>query len=270
MPRDWRSSIGRRKLKNHLLNRVTDGSVILLHDSGETFGADRDAPSYMLSALTETLGTFEERSLQCVRIDEMTGSAKRGTAESGVGRRMLYTVWMLWERCFIKLFHVVPVDPDNTFLQVRIREYTGSTPITFLDGEEIRKGDQIVELHLNNDMLFHLGKESRSAMHLAIQLIRRTEQLLPQILRLMETDPSYKNAKGLYGISLIHRGPEQLGFTILDLPKGVFSRITQWYLRVLMYVIHPQGKKRLKTKSELLVPKIIAISKKELMNRYIA
>ncbi|MNC55950.1 hypothetical protein D3C75_1055160 [compost metagenome] len=68
---DWRSRSSRNKLKSTLLNRITDGSVILLHDSGDTLGADRDAPHFMLRALEETLPQLQRRNLQFVRIDEM-------------------------------------------------------------------------------------------------------------------------------------------------------------------------------------------------------
>lgn len=268
---DWNSKVARTKMKEHLINDVRDGSVVLLHDSGETFGADRDAPMYMLQVLKDVLQGYKAKNLELVRVDEMERSLKKpGRNPLRPGRKLLVSAWMLWERLFIKLFHITPVDPENTFLQVRVTEYHGNQSITLNDGERLEKGDRIVELHLNNDMLFQLGKNSRSPVHLAIQMIRRTEQLLPQILHLLETDPLYRDVKGLYGISLIHRGPEQLGFTILDLPKGIFSFFTRFYLRILMAVIHPQGKDRLKTKTDLLVPKIIAISRKELMNRYAA
>lgn len=271
MGRDWNSRIGQTKLRSSLVNGVREGAVILLHDSGETLGADRDAPMHMLAALEDALVEFGRRNWSCVRVDEMAAlGADTALSRLSAGKRMLVNVWMLWERCFIKLFNITPVDPENTFLQLRVREYHGSQPMVLEDGEIIRKGDRVAELHLNNDTLFRLGAESRSSMHLAIQMIRRTEKLLPQIRFLLQNDPNYRDVKGLYGITLIHRGPEQLGFTILDLPKGTFSFLTRWYLKLLMYVVHPQGKDRLKTKSELLVPKIIAISKKELMNRYIA
>lgn len=71
MTGDWRSGSCRKKLKSTLLNRIADGSVILLHDSGETPGADRDAPYFMLRALEETLPQLQGRDLQFVRIDEM-------------------------------------------------------------------------------------------------------------------------------------------------------------------------------------------------------
>lgn len=266
MVQDWRSSTGSARMKSVLLERIKGGSVVLLHDSGETFGADRDAPRYMLEALEEVIVELTSRGFRYVRIDQMAPSG----AVVGFTKRMIVALWMCWERGFVKLMRVKPVDHDNTLLQVRITEYRGKQPIHLPDGERIEQGDRIAELHLDNHLLYRLGASSTSTVHLAIQLVRRMEMLMPQIIRLLQTDPDYKGVKGLYGISIIHRGTRKLGFTVLDLPKGLFSTLTRMYLRFLLYMVHPQGKDRLKTKPDLLVPKIIAISTKELMNRYIA
>jgi peptidoglycan/xylan/chitin deacetylase (PgdA/CDA1 family) len=64
MGHDWSSRIGRKKLKQRLVTEVSDGSVILLHDSGETFGADRDAPYFMLLALEEVLEDYKRKQFE--------------------------------------------------------------------------------------------------------------------------------------------------------------------------------------------------------------
>lgn len=271
MARDWNAKAAKQKLKKLLLTRVTDGSVILLHDSGDTFGADEEAPHYMLEALKETLAEWDH-SFEFVRVDQMFPETKKAVpaaGELGFIRRLMLSAWLLWERCFVRLFHIVPVSEEDSLLQLRCREYYGS-PIKLNDGVIISKGDRIAELHFNNDLLVQLTSQSKSSVHLAIQMIRRTEAMLPRILYLLQNDPQYKDVKGLYGISLIHRGTSQLGFTVIDLPKGMFSFATQYYLKFMMYVLHPQGRDRLRIKNELLVPKIIAISTRELENRYIA
>jgi len=82
MAKDWRSRVGRTRLKSTLLSSITDGSVVLLHDCGETWGANQDAPAHMLTALEDVLAELRLRGTRCVRIDEMarplveTGSEK--------------------------------------------------------------------------------------------------------------------------------------------------------------------------------------------------
>ena len=273
MPSDWRSKQAgdEHKLKQKLLRTIKAGSVVLLHDSGDTFGANTTAPQYMMQALEEVIIELSTRNHQFLRVDELMNEEKSfSISQLSLPKRIIVTMWLAWEKLFIKLFHIKAIDDQNTLLRIRVREYKNNQPIQFIDGDEIRKGDLIAELHLDNKLLFKLGMESRSTVHLTVQLIRRTEQLLPKILQMILTHPQFKDVKGLYGITMIYRGTKQLGFTVLDMPSGVFSFFTSLYLRLLMYVIHPSGKERLKSKSDLLIPKIIAISKRELMNRYIA
>lgn len=189
------------------------------------------------------------------------------TSEINWKKKIMIILWIKWEHLFNRLFFIQPIDQDQPFLNVRVRTYWGK-PIQLLDGEIIKRGDRVLELHLNNEMLFRMGTNSRSSIHLAIQMIRTTEQLLPKTLSFILNHPKYEEIKGIYGITMIYRGTKQLGFTVTDLPRGLFFFLTKIYLRLLLLVVHPQGKQRLQTKGELLIPKIIAISTKEFMRRY--
>lgn len=69
---DWNIRACQTRMQAILLGGITDGSVVLLHDSGETAGADRHAPYFMLQALEEVLNQLQARNLQFVRLDEMS------------------------------------------------------------------------------------------------------------------------------------------------------------------------------------------------------
>ncbi|MFD0048104.1 polysaccharide deacetylase family protein [Actinomycetes bacterium NPDC127524] len=71
MADDWRSRGGSEKIKKRLLDNIKNGSVILLHDCGKTFGADEDAPTYTIQALKEVFREISNTELDCVRIDEL-------------------------------------------------------------------------------------------------------------------------------------------------------------------------------------------------------
>lgn len=182
-------------------------------------------------------------------------------------KKVMVSIWLRWERVFNWLFHIHPIDKNHPFLNVRIRTYWGKT-VHLLDGEIIQRGDRVLELHLNNEMLFNMGINSRSSIQLAIQMIRTTEQLLPKTLPFILNHPNYDEIKGLYGVSIIHRGTKQFGFTVINLPRGPFSFFTNIYLRLLMSVVHPLGKDRFQNNMEHLVPKMMVMSKKELLRRY--
>ncbi|MNV92887.1 hypothetical protein D3C71_1875190 [compost metagenome] len=66
---------------------------------------------------------------------------------------------------------------------------------------------------------------------------------------------------------MINRGPEKFGFSVHDLPDGIFARSTKFYLKILLSVIHPDGGARLKERSEVLVPKLILMPVSELLKK---
>jgi peptidoglycan-N-acetylglucosamine deacetylase len=184
-----------------------------------------------------------------------------------LGKRTIFHLWMKWEQLFHFVYKVKPVDKGNPLLQIRTCTYKGR-PLLLNDGEELRRGDRIIELHFDNETLAKLAAGSKSSVHLAIHLIRGTEQLLPQIADRIRTQFVYKDVKALYGISHIYRGTEKLGFTVVEMQRGVFRFLTKYYLRLLLSVVHPEGRKRVEKKTELIVPKIIAFSAKKLLEKY--
>ncbi|HEX7055724.1 MAG TPA: polysaccharide deacetylase family protein, partial [Bacilli bacterium] len=114
---DWRKNNDKAKLKRKLIKRLKGGEVIVLHDSGETFGAYRHAPEQMLQALDEYLQEVKGKGYSFVTIDEMFRNSQAKTEENGVGSRMFIFLFMQWEKLFHLLFKVKKVDPENPILQ---------------------------------------------------------------------------------------------------------------------------------------------------------
>ncbi|MBE1443684.1 polysaccharide deacetylase family protein [Paenibacillus sp. OAS669] len=263
---DWRSRGGTVKIKHRLLSRFKDGAVIVLHDSGQTIGANSDAPEYMLQALHAFIEEMQRKQVTFHTVDEIGWSNEQMDSLSWY-KRLPLSLWLKWEGLYHSWFELEPVDPDNRLLYYRVCTYHGKR-IALPDGEEIRKGDRVIELHFNNEMMFRIAMDTRSMMQLAVQLVRAVQQIMPKMTERFMNDETTKDVKGIYGITMINRGPKQLGFTVTDLPRGIFFVLTKLYLRTLLVVVHPQGKKRLEIKKELLTPKILAISTKELQKRY--
>jgi peptidoglycan/xylan/chitin deacetylase (PgdA/CDA1 family) len=71
MAEDWRMKGGSEKVKSRLLGQIKKGDVILLHDCGETWGADVDAPINTINALKDVLKELSEQGFSYARIDEM-------------------------------------------------------------------------------------------------------------------------------------------------------------------------------------------------------
>ncbi|MGG0462575.1 polysaccharide deacetylase family protein [Priestia aryabhattai] len=70
MAEDWRTSGGSEKIKQRLAN-IKGGDVILLHDCGDTLGAEFEAPRNTINALRDVLKTVKTKGFTCVRVDEL-------------------------------------------------------------------------------------------------------------------------------------------------------------------------------------------------------
>lgn len=170
-------------------------------------------------------------------------------------KKWFLPIWLAYERLFKRLFQLKTIDEDNPFFHYRIRPFKGA-PIKMSNGEELRKGDLVVELHLDNERLYQLGSESESYVQLAIKLIRLAQKQLPKVADILQK-PELENVKAVYGISMVHRGVKQMGFEVLEMKKGAMYFSTLMYLRVLVSIIHPSGKSRLKMNPDDMVPKIM-------------
>jgi len=270
MAGDWRKSTGAAKIESRMLKRLKGGTIYLLHDCGNTFGADLDAPENTIEALERFIPAALERGYRFVRVDEMADAhAKAAQRKTTPVRKALVAGFLFWERCFHTMFRLQSAIPDDpkSFLFYRITSYHGET-IPLTEGEALKPGDTVVELHMNNELLYEFGRTARSPVQLAIQLIRAMEKTMPKLAASLLLRKDAASIKAVLGTSMVNRGVEQFGFTIAELPRGWFTFATRLYLKFLLSVIHPQGKERLGQRAEMLVPKRIAISMKEMTKRY--
>ncbi len=260
---DWKAKVGAEKLYLRMRRKLRPGEVFVLHDSGRTFGADEEAPAQMISALERILEDGRQKGYRFVGVDDMIAlTEKNKPRKIGWFKKIIVSIWMLWEKAFHAVFRLKPVG-DGTKYHYRIRKYSGPT-IEMRDGKSLRGGDYVFELHFDNQMLYNIGMKSRTSVQIAIRLIRDMESGLPDMARILETAPNGDKVAALYGVTMIHQGGGALGFQAFDLPKGFFARLTNRYLKFMLSVIHPEGGKRVKEHGELS-PKIILMERSDLM-----
>lgn len=267
---DWRKKTGPDKIYRKMKRTLKGGHIYLLHDCGSTFGADPEAPENTIGALKRFLPEAIESGYRFVRVDELVQvSGRMVNKKDSWGKRMLVRLWLLWEQCFHVLFRLQSAaqEKSGSFLHYRLIDYHGD-PMVLPEGETVRKGDRVVELHMNNALLYEFGRRARSPVQLAIQLIRAMEQTMPQLAASLLSHKDIRSIKAVIGTTMVHRGVEQFGFQVEELPKGWFAFSSKLYLRLLLSVIHPQGADRLAERKEMLVPKRIVISMNEIVRRY--
>jgi peptidoglycan/xylan/chitin deacetylase (PgdA/CDA1 family) len=287
---DWRKRLTADQLYKRMSKKLRPGEVFLLHDCGITFGAYRDAPANTISALERILIDGREQEYRFVGIDEMihltershvkretiqqsarSASMRRNEADSvktsnhsiGPIKKIIVAAWMLWEKVFHILFRLRPVGDGKSF-NYRIRRYAGP-PMDLRADTSLHSGDYIMEIHFENQMLFDLGMNSKSALQTGIKLIREMEKALPDMARELAKAPHGDKVKGLYGVSMIHRGAESLGYGTYDLPRGMFAWMTNIYLRILIRVIHPEGNDRVRSRGVGMTPRMLIMPREILL-----
>lgn len=289
---DWRLRVGAERLSKRMMKKLRGGEVFLLHDCGATLGANVGAPGEMLIALEQVLEEASKQGLSSVRIDELIAETEKTTGkktslssyleEKASGKpvvsrskKAIVFLWLLWEKLFHFVFNLKSTSDEDPFLYFRVTTYHGETVMMNGNQREVplNHGDKVLELHFDNKRLFNIGMSSRTSLHLAIQMIRAMEKTLPELASHMASHPEFGDVKALYGVSMINRGPEQFGFTVVDLPKGLFASSSRIYLKFLMSVIHPDGVSRVKQsdskKARQLDPKMILMPTDILLQKYL-
>lgn len=235
---DWRISVGVERLKRRMLKKLRPGEVMLLHDCGKTFGADKDAPHNMLIALEACLEEGMKRGYRFVRMDEMMKLTDNyRVLHRSMGKRVLIALWLLWERAFHVVFRLKQVGNNCApAFHYRVTTYNGGE-IQFTQGGSIAKGDAIAELHFDNRMLSGIAATSKSPLATGIKMLREVERALPLLADQLANDPDAKDIKAVCGVTMIHRGADRLGFEIFKLPEGLFASSTRVYLNLLLKVL---------------------------------
>jgi len=241
---DWRIKLGAKRLEQRMMKKLRPGEVLLLHDCGRTFGADPDAPANMLQALEAYMEEGHKRGYRFVAIDEMIRITDAEKASHvSIWKRMLISLWLGWEQLFHFTFRLKKVGESETpAFHYRVINYSGEQR-QFANGEKLHKGDKVVELHFDNQMLSSIAAKSSSPVTTGIRMLREVEHALPDLADQIAADPQTKGFKAVYGVTMIHRGADRLGFELFKLPDGLFARSTRIYLRILVSVL-TNGKKQ--------------------------
>jgi peptidoglycan/xylan/chitin deacetylase (PgdA/CDA1 family) len=249
---DWRLRVGAERLKRRMLKRLRPGEVLLLHDCGMTFGADQHAPANMLIALEAYLKAGGERGYSFIGMDEMIRLTDKARASRrSVFKRASIALWLMWERAFHFIFRLKTVgQTTDPAFHYRITTYTGKS-VLLAEGDKLEKGDRIAELHFDNRKLSSIAAVSKSPVAAAIRMLREVEQGLPQLANQLGQDKEANDIKAVYGVTMIHRGADRVGFEVHKLPQGLFSKSTQIYLRLLLRVLTGQKRKQRSAKTAI-------------------
>ncbi|WP_418888870.1 YkoP family protein [Paenibacillus apiarius] len=180
----------------------------------------------------------------------------------------LQSIWMMWERVFDLFTRLRSVSVSQYGIcKLVVRRHHGQD-VQCNDGHWVHAGDWVGELHLDNRQVLQLSR-SVGPDRAALMTARLLRDSLGQISLAMESTPELAKVKALTGITLLHRGIIYgLGFELHPMTSKWFRWITTWYLRFLLAVLHPSGKRRVKQSTGKLNPMMLMMTKQSLMQRY--
>jgi len=177
-------------------------------------------------------------------------------------------LWGIWDALYQRCTRLRYIEKGKNIFRIVLLTYRGENLITS-DQIQIQRGDMIIKLHIHNYLFACLCRDVKDEVRLVLKLRRHIVNSLPQLATYLQSLPERDQIKGIVGTTMLHKGVEPLGFTISDVPMSWFFRYKRWYLRLMLRIIHPQGKERVMNWNEEMPLKRVYMSKEELLRRYL-
>ena len=122
----------------------------------------------------------------------------------------------------------------NSIICVEVRRHKGC-PIKLEDGCEVKPGDPIIKLHLNNVWIAKRWRSSsgsgmRGFPRGLIYYFRDSLQLLATEV----ADGKYDSIVAVYGWTAFHIHANRLGFQVMDLPNTLRIKLARLHITALM------------------------------------
>ncbi len=180
----------------------------------------------------------------------------------------ILSLWGVWDYIYQRCSRLQYVEKGRNIFRIVVLRYRGE-PLTTTDDRHIRPGDLILKLHLHNYHFAKLCRGMRDETRIVLLLRKHILESLPQLAVFLASLPQVDEIKGVVGTTMIHKGAEPLGFSVSDVPMTWFFRYKRWYLKLMVRLIHPDGKRKLRRFDHSQPLKRVYISKEELFRRYL-
>jgi hypothetical protein len=151
-------------------------------------------------------------------------------------------------------------------MRFNLHRYKGPARV-LNDGSEVKTGDTIVELHLNNAWF----KRRRNLNLSASQSPREFLGCFAQDLRFLAQQTvsgTFGNIAALHGITLLHVAARRLGFQVDELPDSLWKKGARFYMAGLMQVYHLRGDEVSGLREKFWELKEIWLSRAALLTKY--
>jgi len=187
--------------------------------------------------------------------------------ENRVPPRVVVFLWPAIDGLLRLIYHIKPLRADGGgIICVNLHCYKGPTRVLG-DGCQVRSGDTVIELHLNNAWF-------RSRRNLNLGASQSPKEFLgcfAQDLRFLAHQMNgamLGNATALHGITLLDAAAIRLGFQVDELPDSWWKKGTRFYMAGLMQAYHLRPGHATKSKRKAWELREVWLSKTALLARY--
>ena len=155
--------------------------------------------------------------------------------------RCVLIFWPVADRLLRVIEHIGPLKADNDgIIRFSLRHYKGVTRV-LNDGSEVRAGDTVMELHLNNEWFRRRRKLNLSASQSPREFLGCLERDLHFLAEQVASGTFDNNIVALHGSTILHVAARRLGFQVNELPDSLWKKGARFYMAGLMQVYHLRG-----------------------------
>jgi hypothetical protein len=149
--------------------------------------------------------------------------------------------WPVADRLLRVIEHIRPLKADsNGIFRFSLRHYRGVTRVLD-DGSEVKAGDTIMELHLNNEWFKGRRKLNLSASESPREFLGCLARDLHFLAQQVAGGTFGSNITALHGSTILHVAARRLGFQVDELPDSLWKKGAHFYMAGLMQVYHLRG-----------------------------
>jgi len=181
--------------------------------------------------------------------------------------QLVLLLWPVIDRLLRSIYHIKPLKTDGSgIICYDLRRYKG--PIRILnDGSEVRTGDTIIELHLNNDWFKRRRKLNLRASQSPREFLGCFAQDL-HFLAQQITSGMFGNITALHGSTLLDVAARRLGFQVDEIPDSLWKKGGRFYMAGLMQVYHLRGDEVAGLREKSWELKEVWLSRAALLTKY--
>jgi hypothetical protein len=181
--------------------------------------------------------------------------------------RFVLILWPVIDRILRVIYRIKPLKADgSSIICLDLRRYKGPTKV-LNDGSEVRTGDTIMELHLNNAWFKRRRKLNLKVSQSPREILGCFEQDL-HFLAQQIASGMFGNITALHGSTLLRAGAKRLGFQVDELPDSLWKQGARFYMAGLMQVYHLRRDEVSGLKEKPWELKEVWLSRAALLTRY--